>query len=170
MSTVFYPQETSYSPSYLNVRKRSCFRLLPTCFKSKAPSKGIELSWLTIIQAICLPLVLVAVDVGSDGNMLSFMNSFTNGTINTFNSTDDNLTEQNNSTISAEKENQRSLGGLLAASGIILIFSVLNLIYGNPAKTLFRNARTLSLMASREMESKDAPQPIGDYIDIFEND
>ena len=73
--------------------KRSCFLK-----SSPAARRGIELSRLTIIKAIAVPLVLVAVDVATDGNMLYFMPSdidtlrATNMTIDTLNSTDDNVT------------------------------------------------------------------------------
>ena len=111
--------------------KRSCFLK-----SSPAARRGIELSRLTIIKAIAVPLVLVAVDVASDGNMLYSMSSY---------STDD------------------TLGSLFAASCFILGFSLLNLLVANPIKTLIRNARTSVLMKSREMESKDVPVPIGNY-------
>ena len=151
--------------------KRSCCCLLPACFKSKAARRGIELSQLTIIQTIALPLVLVAVDVGSDGNMLSNMVSImntlaaTNTTINKLNSTDDNVTEQLNSSSTEEIENRQGegpLGALFGMSCAILFFSMLNLMYSKPAKTLIRNARTSVLMSSRELESKDVPVPIGE--------
>ena len=110
--------------------KRSC------CLKSSpAARRGIELSRLTIIKAIAVPLVLVAVDVATDGNMLYFM------------STEGGFFDS-----------------LFVASCFILGFSLLNLLLENPIKTLIRNARTSVLMQSREMESKDVPVPIGDYI------
>ena len=82
-----------------------------------------------------MPLVLVAVDVASDGNMLYFMNTYETS----------------------------KLGGFYVVSCFILFFSVLNLLLEKPIKTLIRNARTSLLMGSREMESKDVPVPIGDY-------
>ena len=56
----------------------------------------------------------------------------------------------------------RNVAGLFYASCVILVFSLLNLIVGNPTKTLISNVRTSVLMASREMESKDVPLPIGE--------
>ena len=56
--------------------KRSCCSILPACLKlSPAARRGLELSRLTIIKAIAVPLVIVAVDVASDGSMLYFMPS-----------------------------------------------------------------------------------------------
>ena len=51
--------------------------------------------------------------------------------------------------------------GLFLASGLILLYSLLNLILENPAKTLIRSVRTSALMGSREMNAKDVPVPIG---------
>ena len=141
------------------------------CFKSAR--RGVELSQLTIIQTIAMPLALVALDVYTDGTFLSDMNSHlaslisTNTTSYVNNSTDDNVTEQQNNSTSAETENWHALRGLSMASTIIISFSMLNLIFGNPFKTLIRNARSSALMASREMESKDVPLPIGEYIVKF---
>ena len=102
--------------------------------------------------------------------MLSFMSSFleplraTNMTSDTFNSTDDNVTEQHNGTSSAnQQDTQYKLNGLFVMSCIILGFSLLNLLLDVPVKSLIRNARTSALMSSREMESKNVPVPIGDY-------
>ena len=137
--------------------KRSC------CLKSSpAARRGIELSRLTIIKAITVPLILVAVDVASDGNMLYFMSSIfeslraTDMTIDTLNNTDDNVTGN-------QQDETLKLIGLFNASCFILGFSLLNLLVENPIKTLIRNARTSVLMKSREMESKDVPVPIGNY-------
>ena len=116
-----------------------------------------------------MPLALVALDIYSDGNLLYYMKSFTqwatNTTSFTINST--NVTELQNSTTSAETGNQQggeALLGLFLASCIILFASMLNLIFGNPFKTLIRNARTSVFMASRELESKDVPLPMGEYF------
>ena len=73
-----------------------------------------------------------------------------------------------NITISSGADRQADqLLGLIGASTIVLIFSVLNLILGNPAKTLIRNLRFSVLMASRELEAKDVPLPIGNYLDTM---
>ena len=139
-----------------------------------SPRKGLKIGELMLLQTIAMPLALVAADVASDGNLIFFMKSYidtlraTNTTSLTKNSTDDNVTEQQNSTTSTETGNQQqgedALDGLLMASCAILLASMLNLIGGNPFKTLIRNARTSALMASREMESKDVPLPLGEYF------
>ena len=114
-----------------------------------------------------MPLVIVAADVATDGNLLFEMKSYidTLRANSTSNSTDDNVTEILNSTASSETGNweaANALVGLWGASGGILAFSMLNLILGNPVKLLIRNVRTSVLMASREMEAKDVPLPIGE--------
>ena len=120
-----------------------------------------------------MPLALVALDVYTDGNLLSFMASIihpfqaNNKTNNANSIADNNVTELQNSTTSPETGNQQggeALLGLFLASCIILFASMLNLIFGNPFKTLIRNARTSALMASRELESKDVPLPMGEYF------
>ena len=111
----------------------------------------------------------MAADVVTDGNLLFDMSYY----IDTFwandtgDSTYDNVTELHNSTTSTETANGQgadALFGLFQASCFILAFSMLNLIFGNPAKTLIRNVRTSVLMGSRELESKDVPLPIGDIL------
>ena len=123
------------------------------------------------MQTIAMPLALVAVDVASDGNLLYYMKSYigtqwaTNTTSFTINST--NVTELQNSTTPAETGNQQggeALSSLYIISCSILGASMLNLIFGNPFKTLIRNARTSAFMASRELESKDVPLPMGEYF------
>ena len=155
--------------------KRSCYRRLPNIFKpTPSPAQGFELSQLTIIRAIGVPLIIVAADVVTDGNLLFDMNSYIDTliAINTSsNSTYDNVTELHNSTTSTETANQQKnavLVSLCGASSCILVLSVLNLIFGNPAKTLIRNVRTTVLMGTRELESKDVPVPIGDYLQYFD--
>ena len=118
-------------------------------------------------QVIGVPLGLVALDIGSDGNLLYFMSSYlraTNTTVLTNNSTENNFTMQhNNSAIeTGNEEGERgALDALWAASCIILLFSLLNLIVENPAKTLIRSVRASALMGSREMNARDVPVPIG---------
>ena len=128
----------------------------------------MQLSQLTIIHTIGVPLIIVAADVATDGNLLFDMNSYIDTLNNTSsNSTYDNVTEIHNSTTSTETANRQgvvALDGLFTASYLILALSMLNLIIGNPATTLIRKLRTSVLMASREMESKDVPLPIGDYF------
>ena len=118
-------------------------------------------------QVIGVPLGLVALDIGSDGNLLISMPSFLRGsntTVLTNNSTENNFTMQhNNSSIEAgnEQGGRHALIGLFGASCMILLYSLLNLILENPAKTLIRSVRTSALMGSREMNAKDVPVPIG---------
>ena len=85
-------------------------------------------------QVIGVPLGLVALDIGSDGNLLLFMRSYlraTKTTVLTNNSTENNFTmQQNNSSIEAgnAQGGTGALFGLWVASCIILFFSLLNLI------------------------------------------
>ena len=92
-------------------------------------------------QVIGVPLGLVALDIGSDGNLLLFMYSYlkaTNTTVLT------NNMRHNNSSIGTgnEQGGARALRGLFLASGLILLYSLLNLILENPAKTLIRSVRS----------------------------
>ena len=137
---------------------------------TRSPALGLQLSWFTIFLAIGVPLILVAADVVTDGNLLFDMNDYINtlrdnGTGD--NSTYDNVTELHNRTTLTETDNRQEadvLDSLFLASCFILAFSMINLIFGNPAKTLIRNVRTSVLMGSRELESKDVPLPIGDIL------
>ena len=95
---------------------------------------------------------MVAVDVVTDGKLLFDM-SYDIDTLranDTGDSTYDNAADV--------------LVVLYLGSCGILTISMLNLIFGNPAKTLIRNVRTSVLMGSRELESKDIPLPIGDFF------
>ena len=80
----------------------------------------------------------------------------------------DNVTELHNSTNSGSQE-VNVLRGLFTASCIILSFSLIHLIMGNAVKTLISNVRTSVLMASRELESRDVPLPIGDCFKEIDN-
>ena len=130
----------------------------------------MNISQLTILKTVAVPLILVGADVATDGNLLVDMKSSydTLRANSTSNSTDDNVTEILNSTTSSETGNREAanaLGCLWVASVWILAFSMLNLIFGNPAKTLIRNVCISVLMESREMEAKDVPLPIGEFFD-----
>ena len=127
----------------------------------------MKISQLTILKTVAVPLVMVGADVATDGNLLVDMKSYIDTLLanSTSNSTVDNVTEILNSTASSETGNReaaRALGFLCGGSVYILAASMINLIYGNPAKSLIRNVRTSVLMASREMEAKDVPLPIGE--------
>ena len=78
------------------------------------------------------------------------------------------MTEQHRGTSSGIQQRIDAASGLFLASQAILICSILNLIFGNPAKTLIRNAQTSTLMASRELEQKDVPVPIGDIFTLLQ--
>ena len=141
---LFCPQETPYSPSLWSKAKRSCYRRLPDKLKpTPAPALGFQLSQFTIFQAIGVPLINVAADVVTDGklvfNMLYYIETLL--AIDTGDNTYDNVTKLHNSTTSTERANQRGANILwtqVVSSGFLLIFSMLNLIFGNPAKTLIQ--------------------------------
>ena len=118
----------------MNLLKRSCNWLFP---ENKSP--GIEISQLTVLKAVSVPLLIVAADIATDSSLLVDMWSF----------------------VKSYQQEGLALDGLFAASCAILGFSVLNLIMGNPAKMLIRNAHTSLLMGSRELESKDVRPSIG---------
>ena len=127
-----------------------------------------------IYQVIGLPLGLVALDMGSDGNLLFFMNSYLD-TIRTQNTRvlpNNNFTVQHkNSSSSIETGSEQRevawrLEGLFIGSCLIIGFSLLSLILENPAKTLIRSVRTSALMRSKEMNAKDLPVPIGNVVCI----
>ena len=125
------------------------------------PSRGVEISKLTFLRTIGLPLVLVMVDIGSDGNMCYFMSDYIGNLRGTTTLTSNNLTNQNNPE-ALHVQGKDELTGLFITSVCILVFSMLNLIFQKPAKTLIRSTQTCALMESRELESKDVPLPIGD--------
>ena len=118
----------------MSLLKRSCNWLLP---ENKSP--GIEISQLTVLKAVSVPLLIVAADIATDSSLLIDMWSF----------------------VKSYQQEGLALDGLFAASCAILGFSVLNLVMGNPAKMLIRNAHTSLLMGSRELESKDVRPSIG---------
>ena len=131
--------------------------------KISPPSRGFEISKLTFLRTIGLPLVLVMVDIGSDGNMCYFMSDYIGNLRGTTTLTSNNLTNPKNpSTEALHVQGKDELTGLFITSICILVFSMLNLIFQKPAKTLIRSAQTCALMESRELESKDVPLPIGD--------
>ena len=127
------------------------------------PSRSVEISKLTSLRTIGLPLVLVMVDIGSDGNMCYFMSDYIGNLRGTTTLTSNNLTNQNNpSTEALHVQGKDELTGLFITSVCILVFSLLNIFFQKPAKSLIRSAQTSALMKSRELESKDFPLPIGD--------
>ena len=112
-------------------------RYLPLTSKNKSP--GIEISQLTVMKAVCLPLVIVAADIATDSSLLIEMWSY----------------------VKSYQQVGLGLDGLFAASCAILAVSMLNFILGNPAKTLIRNAHTSLIMGSKDLQSKDVRPSIG---------
>ena len=142
------------------------------CTRFAAKNSQLWLVHVLIYQVIGLPLGLVALDMGSDGNLLFFMNSYLD-TIRAQNTRvlpNDNITMQhNNSSIETGREQREvawRLEGLFIGSCLIIGFSLLSLILENPAKTLIRSVRTSALMRSKEMNAKDLPVPIGNVVCI----
>ena len=115
-----------------------------------------------------MPLGLVALDMGSDGNLLFFMNSYLD-TIRAQNTRvlpNNNFRVQHNNS-SIETGRLEVVGeALFIGSCLIIGFSLLSLILENPAKTLIRSVRTSALMRSKEMNAKDLPVPIGNVVCI----
>ena len=138
---VYFPAKPSLVISLMNKIKK---HWLPSCLKSVSPSRGIQISQFTVFRVMLAPLALVAVDIGSDGNVLVNMYSF---------SIPSNITNITNVTTVR----------LSSASAVILLLSLLSFLFKNPTKTLIRNVRASALMGSREMESRDTPVPIGDF-------
>ena len=142
------------------------------CTRSGAKNSQLWLVHVLIYQVIGLPLGLVALDMGSDGNLLFFMNSYLdtiraqNTRILTNNSTNNNFTVQHNNSPSSIETVAWRLEGLFIGSCLIIGFSLLSLILENPAKTLIRSVRTSALMRSKEMNAKDLPVPIGNVFRI----
>ena len=142
------------------------------CTRFAAKNSQLWLVHVLIYQVIGLPLGLVALDMGSDGNLLFFMNSYLdtiraqNTKILPNNSTNNNFTVQHyNSLIEAGR--LEVVGeALFIGSCLIIGFSLLSLILENPAKTLIRSVRTSALMRSKEMNAKDLPVPIGNVVFI----
>ena len=148
------------------------------CTRFAAKNSQLWLIHVLIYQVIGLPLGLVALDMGSDGNLLFFMNSYLdtiraqNTRVLPNNGTNDNFTAQHNNSSSSietgseQREVAWRLEGLFIGSCLIIGFSLLSLILENPAKTLIRSVRTSALMRSKEMNAKDLPVPIGNVFRI----
>ena len=145
---------SSYKPGFLSRRKRSCnlktflTTVKTTCgcyvtsrLKSATSTSTIKISPFTVIQVIVVPLAIIGVDIGTDGNFLRNMWPETN--------------------LSTGKEEVIALDMLFLTSASILVISLMNLIGSNPLKSLIRSARTSTLMRSRKAESEDVALPIG---------
>ena len=115
---------------------------MPVCLKPKtmSPRREIKLSWLTIVKAICLPLVVIVADNATDGDMVynmwsQLMSLASDTTIKMSDNTAENVTEQHTITSAARIEIQQighdRLLDLFLGSCMILLFSILNLIFGN---------------------------------------
>ena len=107
------------------------------------PTKEVErqMSQLTVLKAICVPLAIAAADLATDTGLLINMWSYI---------------------LNSKVKDYMGLMGVHAASISILIFSVINIVVGNPAKTLIRNAHTAVLMESRKLEKRDIRPSVGE--------
>ena len=110
------------------------------------PTKEVErqMSQLTVLKAICVPLAIAAADIATDTGLLINMWSYI-----------------------LKVSDNMGLIGVRSASIGILIFSVINMIVGNPAKTLIRNAHTAVLMESRKLEKRDIRISVGESLDTI---
>ena len=97
---------------------------------------------LTVLKAICVPLAIAAADIATDTGLLINMWSYI---------LNPEVTESDAS----------GLIGVRMASIFILVLSVINMVTGNPAKTLIRNAHTAVLMESRKLEKMDVRPSVG---------
>ena len=106
------------------------------------PTKEVQrqISQLTVLKAICVPLAIAAADIATDTGLLINMWSYM---------------------LNPKITDYLGLDGVRCASIAILIFSVINVVAGNPAKTLIRNAHTAVLMESRKLEKMDVRPSVG---------
>ena len=98
------------------------------------------MSQLTVLKAICVPLAIAAADIATDTGLLINMWSYI---------------------LNPEVTDASGLIGVRMASIFILVLSVINMVTGNPAKTLIRNAHTAVLMESRKLEKMDVRPSVG---------
>ena len=169
--------------------KRSCFSKLPKRIRrmSASPKRGLPIGIFLLVQTIVLPLILVGVDIVTDGDVLRQMwphtgsaakglNSAAGGGNNS-SSDEVEVNEERNKTVNdtgditnstgTELEDQsegaegKILLSLFGVSIVILSFSTLIMILSNPLASLVRRATTTSIMSSRELERKDVPVPLG---------
>ena len=141
MPTVQYsikPQEKTFSVGCSSRVKRFL-----ASSKIVKPTKEVErqMSQLTVLKAICVPLAIAAADLATDTGLLINMWSYI---------------------LNSKVKDYMGLMGVHAASISILIFSVINIVVGNPAKTLIRNAHTAVLMESRKLEKRDIRPSVGE--------
>ena len=141
MPTVQYsikPQEKTFSVGCWSRVKRFL-----ASSKMVKPTKEVErqMSQLTVLKAICVPLAIAAADLATDTGLLINMWSYI---------------------LNSKVKDYMGLMGVHAASISILIFSVINIVVGNPAKTLIRNAHTAVLMESRKLEKRDIRPSVGE--------
>lgn len=126
---------------FLTTVKTTCGCFVTSCLKSATSTSTIKISPFTVIQVIVVPLAIIGVDIGTDGNFLRNMWPETN--------------------YSKGKKEESALDMLFVTSASILVISLMNLIGSNPLKSLIRSARTSTLMRSRKAESEDVALPIG---------
>ena len=107
------------------------------------PTKEVErqMRQLTVLKAICVPLAIAAADIATDTGLLINMWSYI---------------------LNPEVTDASGLIGVRMASIFILVLSVINMVTGNPAKTLIRNAHTAVLMESRKLEKRDIRPSVGE--------
>ena len=132
------PQEKTFSVGCWSRVKRFL-----ASSKMVKPTKEVErqMSQLTVLKAICVPLAIAAADLATDTGLLINMWSYI---------------------LNSKVKDYMGLMGVHAASISILIFSVINIVVGNPAKTLIRNAHTAVLMESRKLEKRDIRPSVGE--------
>ena len=118
------------------------------------PTKEVErqMRQLTVLKAICVPLAIAAADIATDTGFLFNMWSYI---------------------LNPEVTDASGLIGVRMASIFILVLSVINMVTGNPAKTLIRNAHTeqFSWSLGSWRRGKSALQLVGtqaQYSSIFD--
>ena len=128
------PQETTFSLGCWSRVKRFL-----ASSKIVKPAKEVQrqMSQLTVLQAICIPLAIAAADIATDTGFLFNMWSYI---------------------LNPEVTDASGLIGVQMASIFILVLSVINMVVGNPAKTLIRNAHRAVLM---ELEKRDVRPSVG---------
>ena len=127
------PQETTFSVGCWSRVKR-----ILANSKIVKPTKEVErqMSQLTVLKAICVPLAIAAADIATDTGLLINMWSYI---------------------LNPKVSDYMGLIGVRAVSISILIFSVINMVVGNPAKTLIRNAHTAVLIVVQEVGEEGHP-------------
>ena len=111
-----------------------------------------------------LPVLLVAVDLGSDTNVLVTMGTYFVSTGTAADNSND-TTAALNTTAGAggnTRAGRAQVYMLMVISVVILLLSTLKLLASNPLPSLLRGAHTAVAMGSREEEEQDVPLPLGE--------